>query len=60
MPDRVVVRYRRELIMLLYSLWSMTEPFSSGSNAATVLIGVDTGLSSAMLNFFIKYFMYLA
>jgi hypothetical protein len=33
---------------------------SSGPSEATELIGVDTGLSSAMLNFFIRSFVYLA
>jgi hypothetical protein len=60
MFGRVAVTYRRELIILMYSLWSMTLPFSSGCSVVAVLIEVDTGLSSAMLNFFIKSFMYLA
>jgi hypothetical protein len=44
--------------MLLYSLWSTASLFSSGSSVVAVLIGVDRGLSSAMLNFFIKSFVY--
>jgi hypothetical protein len=60
MSDHVTMRYRRETIMLLYSLWSTASSFSSGSYKATVLIGVDTGLSSSMLNFFIRSFVYLA
>jgi hypothetical protein len=60
MSGRVIVRYRREPIMLLYSLWSAASSFSSGSSDVVVLIGVDMGLSSAMLNFFIKSFVYLA
>jgi hypothetical protein len=60
MSDRVAVRYKREPIMLIYSLWSTPLPFSSGSSSIVVLFGVDTGLSSVMLNFFIKFFMYLA
>jgi hypothetical protein len=47
MSDRVAMRYRRESIMLLYSLWSIVSSFSSGSNVVPVLIGVDTGLTSA-------------
>jgi hypothetical protein len=35
-------------------------PFSSRSSGVAVLIGVDTGLSSTMLNFFITSFVYLA
>jgi hypothetical protein len=54
------VRYRRDLIMLMYSLWSTALPFSAGSYAAIALIRVDTGLSSAMLNFFVTSFVYLA
>jgi hypothetical protein len=60
MTDRVVVRYKRETIILLYSLCSIASPFSFKSNVVAVLIGVDTGLSSAMFNFFIKSFVYLA
>jgi hypothetical protein len=36
--------------MLLYSLWSTTSPFSSGSSKVAMLIRVDTGLNSSMLN----------
>jgi hypothetical protein len=34
--------------MLLYSLWSTTSPFSSGSSVVAMLIVVDRGLSSVM------------
>jgi hypothetical protein len=37
MSSRVTVRYRREPIMLLYSLWSIASPFSSLSNVVVVL-----------------------
>jgi hypothetical protein len=60
MSGRVIVRYRRELIMLLYSLWSTDSLFLSGSSAVPMLIGVDTGLSSAILKFFIRSFVHLA
>jgi hypothetical protein len=60
MSSRIAVRYRRELIMLLYSLWSVASPFSSRSSIVVVLIRVDMGLSSAILNFFIRSFVYLA
>jgi hypothetical protein len=60
MSGRVTVRYRRELIMLMYSLWSIVSPFSFGSRVVVMLIGVDRGLISAILNFFIKSFVYLA
>jgi hypothetical protein len=60
MSGHVAVRYRREPIMLLYSLWSTALPSSSRPSEAAELIRVDTGYSSAMLNFFIRSFMYLA
>jgi hypothetical protein len=60
MSGRVTVRYRREPIMLLYSLWSTASPSLSGPSEAMELIRVDTGLSFAMLNFFIRSFVYLA
>jgi hypothetical protein len=56
MSGCVAVRYRREPIMLIYSLYSMVSPFLSGSSVVVVLIRVDMGLSSAILNFFIKSF----
>jgi hypothetical protein len=42
MSGRVAVRYRREPIMLMYSLWSTASPSSSGSSEAMELIGIDT------------------
>jgi hypothetical protein len=60
MSGRVAVRYRREPIMLLYSLWSIASPSSSGPSEVVELIRVDSGLSSTILNFFIRSFMYLA
>jgi hypothetical protein len=51
MSGRVAVRYRREPIILLYSLWSTALPSSSRSSEAVELIGVDTGLSFTILNF---------
>jgi hypothetical protein len=59
MFGRVAVRYRREPIMLMYSLWSTASPSSSGPSEAMELIGVDAGLSTVMLNFFIRSFVYL-
>jgi hypothetical protein len=60
MSDHVVVRYRREPIMLMYSPWSTDSPFSSEFSAIAMLIDVDTGLSSVILNFFVRSFVYLA
>jgi hypothetical protein len=59
MFGHVTMRYRREPIMLMYSLWSVASLFSPGSNGIPMLISVDMGLSSAMLNFFIRSFVYL-
>jgi hypothetical protein len=60
MYGRVAVRYKRKPIILMYSLWSTTLSSSSRPNDVAVLIGVDTDLSSSMLNFFIRSFVYLA
>jgi hypothetical protein len=60
MSDRVAVRYRREPIILLYSLWSTVLPSSSGPSNIAVVIRVGMSLSSAMMNFFIRSFIYLA
>jgi hypothetical protein len=40
MSGPVTVRYKREPIMLMYSLWSTTSPSSSRCSAVIVLIGV--------------------
>jgi uncharacterized membrane protein YccF (DUF307 family) len=49
MFGHVTVRYRREPIMLLYSLWLAASPFSSGSSVVVVLIGVGTELNHVKL-----------
>jgi hypothetical protein len=51
MSDLVAVKYKRETIMLRYSLWSTGSPSSSASSAVVVLIGVDRGFESSILNF---------
>jgi hypothetical protein len=56
----VTARYRRESIMLLYSLWSIASPSSSRPSDVAELIKVDMGLTFAMLTFFIRPFVYLA
>jgi hypothetical protein len=43
MSDLVVVKYKREPIMLWYSFWSTGSPSSSASSVVVVLIGVDRG-----------------
>jgi hypothetical protein len=43
MSDLVVVKYKREPIMLWYSFWSTGSPSSSTSSVVVVLIGVDRG-----------------
>jgi hypothetical protein len=55
----VAVKYKREPIMLWYSFWSMDSPSSSASNAVVVLIGVDRGFESSILNFLRMSFVYL-
>jgi hypothetical protein len=60
MSGRVAVRYRRKPIMLMYSLWFTASKSSSGPSDVAVLIGGDIGMSSAILNFFIKSFVNLA
>jgi hypothetical protein len=51
MSDLVAVKYKRETIMLRYSLWSTGSPSSSASSAVVVFIGVDRGFESSILNF---------
>jgi hypothetical protein len=55
----VAVKYKRELIMLIYSFWSMCPPFSSAYKADVVDMGVERGLASSMSNFFHTSFMHL-
>ena len=59
MSGLVAVKYRREPIMLRYSFWSTGSPYSSTSNTAIVLIGVDRGLESFIPNFFNMSLVYL-
>jgi hypothetical protein len=47
----VTVKYRREPIMLQYSFWSTGSPSSSALSAAVILIGVNGGFESSILNF---------
>jgi hypothetical protein len=54
------VKYKRELIMLRYSFCSTGSPSSSASSVVVVLIGVDKGFESSILNFLIMSFVYLA
>jgi hypothetical protein len=60
MSDPITMRYKREPMMLWYSLWFTTSPFLSESSKVVVLIGVDIGLNSSILIFFIMSFMYFA
>jgi hypothetical protein len=60
MSNLVAVKYKREPIMLRYSLWSMGFPSSSASSVVVVLIGVDRGIESSILNFMRMSFVYLA
>jgi hypothetical protein len=60
MSDLIVVKYKREPIMLRYSFLSRGSPSSSASSAIVVLIGVDRGFESSILNFMRMSFVYLA
>jgi hypothetical protein len=53
----VAVKYKRELIMLRYSFWSTGSP-SSSTSSAVVLINVDRGFQSSILNFLRMPFVY--
>jgi hypothetical protein len=56
----VTVKYKRELIMLQYSFWSTGSPSSSASSVVVVLISVDWGFESSILNFLRMSFVHLA
>jgi hypothetical protein len=60
MSGLVTIKYKREPIMLRYSFWSMSSPSSSTSRAVVVLIDVDRGIESSILNFLRMFFVYLA
>jgi hypothetical protein len=60
MSSLVAVKYKREPIILRYSFWSMGSPSSSTSSVVVVLIGVDRGFESSILNFLRMSFVYLA
>jgi hypothetical protein len=60
MSGLVTVKYKRELIMLRYSIWSTGSPSSSASSVVVVLIGVNRGFESFILNFLRMSFVYLA
>jgi hypothetical protein len=59
MSGLVIVKYKREPIMLRYS-WSTGSPSSSMSSIVVVLIGVDRGFETSILNFLRMSFVYLA
>jgi hypothetical protein len=60
MSGLVIVKYKREPIMLWYSFCSTGSPSSSASSVVVVLIDVDRGFESSILNFLRMSFMYLA
>jgi hypothetical protein len=60
MSSLVTVKYKREPIMLRYSFWSTASPSSSASSAVVVLIDVNRGFKSSILNFLRMSFVYLA
>jgi hypothetical protein len=57
MSSLVTVKYKRESILLRYSFWSTGSPSSSALSAVVVLIGVDRGFESSILNFLRMSFM---
>jgi hypothetical protein len=59
MSGLVVVKYKRESIMLRYSFWFTGSPSLSASSDVVVLIGVDWGFKSSILNFLRMSFVYL-
>jgi hypothetical protein len=60
MSGLVTVKYKREPIMLRYSFWSTGSLSSSASSVVVILISVDRGFESSMLNFLRMSFVYLA
>jgi hypothetical protein len=60
MSGLVTVKYKRESIMLWYSFWSTGSPSSYVSSVVVVLISVDRGFESSILNFLRMSFVYLA
>jgi hypothetical protein len=60
MSGLIAVKYRREPIMLRYSLWSTGSPSSSASSGVVVLISVDRGFESSILNYLRMSFVYFA
>jgi hypothetical protein len=60
MSGLVVVKYKKEPIMLWYFFWSTGYPSSSASSAVAVIISVDMGFESSILNFLRMSFVYLA
>jgi hypothetical protein len=51
MSDLVTVKYKREPIMLWYSFGSRGSLSSSTSSIVVIIISVDRGLKSSILNF---------
>jgi hypothetical protein len=60
MSDLIVIKYKREPIMLRYSFESTGTPSTSVSIVVVVLISVNMGFESSILNFPRMSFMYLA
>jgi hypothetical protein len=60
MSSLVTVKYKMESIMLWYSFWFKGSPSSSTSSVVVILIGVERGLESSILNFLMISFVYLA
>jgi hypothetical protein len=59
MSGLIAVKDKREPIMLRYSFWTTRTPSLSASSTIVVLISVDKGFESSILNFLRKSFVYL-
>jgi hypothetical protein len=60
MSGLIAIKYKREPIMLRFSFWSTASPSSSTSSVVIVLIGIDRGFESSIMNFLRMSFVYLA
>jgi hypothetical protein len=60
MSSLIAVKHKREPIMLRYCFWSTGFPSSSVSSAVVILISVDGGFESSILNLLRMSFVYLA
>jgi hypothetical protein len=60
MSGLIAVKYKWEPIMLMHFFLSMGSPSSSAPSVIVVLIDLDRGFESSILNFLRMSFVYLA